>query len=476
MNVLLRARLLPALALLAGVAAAHCGADPAAGPPTPPVDDAWKTASRSGGDTTVIDTTRDAFARAMPGIAPERVDLFFVGNSFFNSAWVTAPASTSGRDGLGPTFNAGSCSACHFKDGRGRPPTTDDEPFEGLLLRLSIPGAGPHGDPVDEPTYGGQFNHRSILDVPNEGRAVVSYAERPGAYPDGTAYTLRAPTYRFETLSFGPMRADVMVSPRVAPANFGLGLLESISETDLLAAADPDDADHDGISGRPNRVWSVREQRTVVGRFGWKANQPSLEQQNAGAFLGDLGITSVLFPRENCPDAQAACRAAPNGGAPELPDERLGAVTVYTQTLAVPARRNADDPTVRRGADLFAQAGCTGCHTPTHRTGATASLPELANQTFFPYTDLLLHDMGEALSDGRPDFLAEGREWRTPPLWGLGLVHSVNRHTFLLHDGRARSIEEAVLWHGGEASGARDRFTRMGRDDRGALLRFLESL
>ncbi len=430
----------------------------------------------AGGNTTIPDTTRDSFARTIPHLDPSRVDSFFVGNSFFNSAWVTAPASTSGRDGLGPTFNAGSCSGCHFKDGRGRPPLTVDETFDGLLLRLSIPGEGPHGDPVDEPTYGGQFNHRSILGVPSEGRAIVTYAEQPGTYPDGTPFSLRVPTYIFETLSFGPMRADVMVSPRVAPANFGLGLLESIPEEDLLAAADPDDADHDGVSGRPNRVWSVRAQRAVLGRFGWKANQPSLEQQNAGAFNGDLGVTSTLFPTENCPEAQALCRAAPNGGTPELVDERLTQVTIYTQTLAVPARRDADDPTVRRGADRFAESGCAACHTPTHRTGATAVLPELAGQTFFPFTDLLLHDMGDGLADGRPDFLASGREWRTPPLWGVGLVRVVNRHTFFLHDGRARSLEEAILWHGGEASSARERFTRLGRDDRNALLRFLESL
>lgn len=461
---------LPALAALAGAAGAHCSADPGA------PDDAWKTAVAAGGNTTVQDTTRDAFSRTIPHIDPSRVDSFFVGNSFFNSAWVTAPASTTGRDGLGPTFNAGSCSACHFKDGRGAPPLTDDEPFEGLLLRLSVPGEGPHGESVVEPSYGEQFNHRSILGVPSEGRALVTYTEQPGAYPDGTPYSLRVPAYSFPTLTFGPMRADVMVSPRVGPATFGLGLLESIPEADLLAVADPDDADVDGVSGRPNRVWSVRAQRTVLGRFGWKANQPSLEQQNAGAFLGDLGITSTLFPSENCPDAQDLCRRAPNGGTPELVDERLAAVTVYTRTLAVPARRNAADPVVRRGADRFAEARCDACHTPEQRTGATAALPELAGQTFYPFTDLLLHDMGEALADHRPDFLATGREWRTPPLWGVGLVRVVNRHTFFLHDGRARSLEEAVLWHGGEGAGARDRFARMSRDDRNALIRFLESL
>ncbi|MDB4932598.1 MAG: thiol oxidoreductase [Myxococcaceae bacterium] len=461
---------LPLASLAAGAALPHCGGDP--GDPA----SAWKADIMSGGDTTVVDTTRDAYSRTAPGIDPARMNQFFVGNSFFNSNWVTAPSSTEGRDGLGPTFNASSCSGCHFKDGRGRPPLADDEAFEGLLIRLSVPGADAHGGSVDEPTYGGQFNHRAVLGVPGEGRAVVRYAEQPGRLADGTAYSLRAPTYTFEGLAFGPMRADVMLSARVAPANFGLGLLESVAEDELLARADPDDRDHDGVSGRPNRVWSVRLARTVLGRFGWKANQPSLEQQNAGAFVGDLGVTSELFPDQNCPEAQPACRAAPSGGAPEIDAEKLAAVTLYTQTLAVPARRHADDATALRGADLFDSAGCTACHAPTLRTGERAVLPELAGQTFHPYTDLLLHDMGAGLADGRPDFLADGQEWRTPPLWGIGLVQTVNRHTFFLHDGRARSLVEAILWHGGEAQASRDRFAQLSAADRAALVRFLESL
>jgi CxxC motif-containing protein (DUF1111 family) len=457
-------------AVAAGAASVGCAGDAA------PVVAAWKTEAASGGDTTMDDTTEHSYSRTSPNIAPERRTSFVVGHSFFTDNWVTAPASTTGRDGLGPTFNASSCGGCHSNDGRGRPPLRDDEAFDGLLIRLSVPGTGPHGGPVDEPTYGGQFNHRSVLGVPAEGRAVVRYAEQPGRFADGTPFSLRVPTYAFEALAFGPMRADTLLSPRVAPANFGLGLLESVDEADLVALADPDDRDHDGVSGRPNRVWSVRLQQTALGRFGWKANQPSLEQQNAGAFVGDLGITSALFPDENCPEAQPACRAAPSGGAPEIDADRLASVTLYTQALAVPARRDVDDPTVRRGADLFESARCTACHTPTLHTGARAVLPELADQTFHPYTDLLLHDLGAGLADGRPDFLADGQEWRTPPLWGIGLVQTVNRHTFFLHDGRARSLTEAILWHGGEAQGSRDRFAQMSAADRAALVRFLETL
>lgn len=448
----------------------HCGADPTDDPL------AWARDPLSGGATTVADTTRDAYSRTVPGLDDRRAAQFFVGNSFFNMPWVTAPSSTEGRDGLGPTFNAPACSACHFKDGRGRPPLMASEPFESLLLRLSVPGTDAHGGPLDEPTYGGQFNHRSVPGVPSEGTATVTYTEQPGHYPDGTAYSLRVPSYAFTDLAFGPMRTDVMFSPRVAPANFGLGLLEAVAESDLLAVADPEDRDGDGVSGRPNHVWSVRLQRTVMGRIGWKANQPSLEQQAAGAFQGDMGITSSLFPDQNCPESQAACRAAPTGGSPEIDDSKVAAVTVYLQTLAVPARRDVNDPTVLHGAALFAQARCTQCHLPTLHTPSTNEIPQLAGQTFHPFTDLLLHDMGEGLADNRPDYEANGREWRTTPLWGIGLVQTVNRHTLLLHDGRARSIEEAILWHGGEADRSRTNFMAMTAPDRAALIRFLESL
>ena len=267
-----------------------------------------------------------------------------------------------------------------------------------------------------------------------------------------------------------------MISPRVAPATIGMGLLEAIPEERIMALADPDDADADGISGRPNFVWSVRERKLSLGRFGWKANQPSVEQQAAGAFLGDIGITSSLFPEENCPPAQAACTGAPNGGSPEIPDTRLEKVTIYTQTLAVPAMRNVEDPEVQQGARLFVQSQCSMCHTPRHETGQGHPLEPLRGQTIYPYTDLLLHDMGDGLADNRPDGLANGSEWRTPPLWGIGLVQTVNGHTMFLHDGRARNLEEAILWHGGEAKASRDEFMGLTTKERNALIKFLESL
>lgn len=426
-----------------------------------------------GGETTAFSQGRNAFELSARNLNNEERRTFEVGDSFFNQNWVTAPASTEARDGLGPTFNAQSCSSCHSHDGRAKPPDHDDDPTRGLLLRLSVPG--PDG-PVEEPTYGGQLQDRAINGVPPEGRISIRYETITGEYADGATYTLRKPTYTIMEPAFGPLHPDVMTSPRIAPATIGMGLLEAIPEDAVLALADPEDSDGDGISGRPNMVWDDEQGRQVLGRFGWKASQPTVERQSAGAFHGDIGITSRHFPEENCPPAQSACLEAPNGGSPEVPDERLGKVTFYVQTLAVPAMRNVDDPQVREGARLFMEAGCGACHTPRHETAEDYPIRPLRGQVFFPYTDLLLHDMGEGLADNRPDGDASGKEWRTPPLWGIGLVETVNGHTMFLHDGRARSIEEAVLWHDGEARQSRDYFIGLSSEERESVIRFLRSL
>ena len=428
---------------------------------------------RLGGETTAFSTGSNAFELSARNLDNHLRRTFEVGDSFFNQNWIAAPASTTARDGLGPTHNALSCSSCHSHDGRAKPPDHPGDPERGLLLRLSIP----HGGGVaDEPAYGGQLQDRSILDVPVEGEIVTDYHEVPEQYPDGTRYSLRQPVYSVGSPAFGPLHPEVQISPRIAPATIGMGLLEAIPEERIHALADPEDADSDGISGRPNMVWDVRNGRLALGRFGWKANQPTVEQQVAGAFLGDIGITSSIFPDENCPTVQEACQEAPGGGEPELTDSRLEKVTVYTQTLAVPAMRDPQDEEVKQGARLFVQSQCAVCHTPRHETGDTHPLLPLRGQVIFPYTDLLLHDMGEGLADHRPDGMATGREWRTPPLWGIGLVETVNGHTMFLHDGRARTLEEAILWHGGEAEESRNRFMELTLEARQALIRFLESL
>lgn len=476
-----------AAALLCAVVVAACGDDGGGGAAVPatPSATAVPTATAtpavilgdalSGGAGTVFDATISAFGQPSRNLPLSDRTRFFVGNSLFNRDWVTAPSSTEGSDGLGPIFNARSCSSCHFRDGRGRPPIPPEDDSVGLLFRLSIPGVADDGGPLPDPIYGGQLNQAAILRVAGEGRMRVTYEEQPGTYADGEPYSLRRPAYELADPAYGDPDPALMVSPRTAPFLIGLGLLEVVDESTILAAADPDDADGDGISGRANMVWDVRRGTTALGRFGWKANVPTLEQQNAGAFVGDIGITSPLFPEPNCTAVEIDCLTAPNGGDPEVDQTKLDAVTFYSRHLAVPARRDLLDADVQRGELLFADVGCAACHTTTMMTG-DALEPSLAGQRIHPYTDLLLHDMGEDLADDRPDFLADGREWRTPPLWGLGLIETVNRHTLLLHDGRARGAAEAILWHGGEAEAARERFRELPSEDRAALLRFLESL
>lgn len=458
-----------AVVLVAGCSTTGSGT----GRPRPGIDVAAVT--ESGGATTVFDETINAFALPARNLGPEQRRVFATGNNFFNDTWVIAPSSTEGRDGLGPTFNATSCSGCHAKDGRAAPPAPGDTtPAPGLLFRLSVPGAGARGEPNPEPTYGDQLQDRSIPGVPAEGTVEITYTDVEGRMADGTPYTLSRPVYRLVP-ALGPVAPGTMVSPRIAPAMVGMGLLEAIPEADIVARADPDDRDGDGISGRPNRVWNSSTQRVELGRFGWKANQPAVGQQVAGAFLGDIGITSRLSPVEGCPPAQTACAAAPSGGDPELDDQKLDRVIFYSRTLAVPARRRVTGPAEARGARTFTNVGCSACHTASARTG-WSDIPALADQPIQPFTDLLLHDMGPGLADNRPDFEATGSEWRTPPLWGIGLVSTVNRHTRFLHDGRARSLEEAILWHGGEGEVSRRRYTGLSATDRAALLAFVGAL
>ena len=430
----------------------------------------------SGGDTTGYVKNREAFSTPLTNLHPERLRAFAFGRHLFRRNWVAAPASEKSFDGLGPTFNRVACSGCHLKDGRGRPPKSLEEPMKSMLVRLSVPGVGVNGGPTPHPVYGLQLQDKGIIGVPREGRVTIRYREKEGAFADGQPYSLRAPLYEFAELNHGPLGDNVMYSPRVAPAICGLGLLEAVDEITIQNMADPNDTDGDGISGKMNRVWNDVTKQKELGRFGWKANVASLYHQVALAASGDIGITTSVLPFDNCSPSQNACRTAPNGGAPELDDPSLEKLVLYVQALAVPARRNVDNPAVQRGETLFASAGCVSCHSPNLTTGRVTTLPELAEQIIHPYTDLLLHDMGEGLADGRVDFEASGREWRTPPLWGIGLVQRVNMHRFFLHDGRARGLMEAVLWHAGEAKRSRDEVLSLSEADRDALIAFLRSL
>lgn len=428
-----------------------------------------------GGTTTTFDYSQNAFSHPAPHLSDEDDTRFNVGNSFFNMAWVMAPASTTGADGLGPLYNATSCSGCHSHDGRGRAPV-GNENVTGLLFRLSVPGTDAHGGPAPHPVYGGQFQNLSIPGVEREGGFAIGKQPVTGTFEDGTPYTLYQPVYTLNG-NYGPLDG-VAISPRVGPQMIGLGLLDAITLADLQAHEDVNDANGDGISGRINYVWDVAANMLMPGRFGWKANQPNLTQQVAGAFNGDLGITSSMFPHDHCTSAQNDCNNAPNGNDStgyELTAKQLDRVTFYSATLSVPGRRDAKNEAVLKGKLLFNNAGCTGCHVASYTTGPH-TIAAVSNQKIYPYTDLLLHDMGSGLADGYSDYMATGNEWRTPPLWGIGLFSTVNGHTFYLHDGRAANLTEAILWHGGEAEKAKENFRKMSAQDREALLQFLNSL
>lgn len=438
---------------------------------------------KSGGGTTTRQTGNNAYSMPASNLEiMKRID-FSVGNSFFRNPWVSAPASTDARDGLGPLLNTNSCQGCHIKDGRGKAREQGDSNAISMLVRLSIPAVTAlqkkslktQGS-IPEPTYGGQLQDMAIQGIEPEGQVQINYKEKKVIFNDGYTIKLRKPELSIIDLKYGAMHPDVMLSTRVAPAMIGLGLLESISANDLKNQADPEDKNGDGISGKINYVWDREKQQSTIGRFGWKAGQPSLMQQNASAFAGDLGLTSHLFLNDNCTNKQTHCQQAPNGGKQEVSENILNFVEFYSQHLAVPARRNIKDKQVIAGQKLFHEANCQACHVDQYTTIKRPNLPALSIQKITPYTDLLLHDMGVGLADNRPEFLASGQEWRTAPLWGLGYQQEVNGHTFLLHDGRARNILEAILWHGGEATLAKQKVLAFNKSERQSLLKFLNSL
>ena len=435
---------------------------------------------------------RNAFSQPSANLGFERRADFFVGNGFFKRLWVTAPASTDSADGLGPLYNARACQRCHLKDGRGHPPDGPEDGAVSMFLRLSVP---PSTDEqrrlleerrlklIPEPTYGGQLQDLAIAGHKAEGRMAISYEEEPVELAGGEIVMLRKPAYSVEEPGYGPLHPETMLSPRIAPPMIGLGLLEYVADDAILANADPDDADGDGISGSPNRVWDLETDAVALGRFGWKAGNPTLHQQNSEAMAGDIGISNPLFPNPSgdCTPGQRACMEAPGGesrrhGGFETGVDVMEKILFYSRNLAVPARRDIDDPTVLRGKRHFYESGCIACHIPKFITRKDDRQPAQSFQLIWPYSDLLLHDMGEGLADHRPEGDADGREWRTPPLWGIGLTETVNGHTYFLHDGRARSLKEAILWHDGEGADARRRFRDLARPDRDALIAFLKSL
>lgn len=425
-----------------------------------------------GGDSSSNDWSRNSFSHPMLNATNAEKQLFGVGNSFFKLAWVEYPSSTVGRDGLGPLFNAISCAACHVNDGRGIG-YINDRVNLSILFRLAEntpQGQFAHKD------YGSQLQPFGVQGVIGEARANVIFEYINGVYPDGSAYELRKPNYTFSNFKSSPFSDQTQVSARVANHLIGLGLIEAIPPEDILLNADPDDLDQDGISGRPNYVLNLENNKITLGLFGWKASQPTLKQQNAAAFNGDMGLTTSLFSEQNCTAVQLDCLNKTHELPYEVEDKVLDRVTLYTQLLAVPKSRNTDHIDFIEGKKAFSQIGCVNCHTDHFITARTHVIEALREQKISPYSDFLLHDMGPDLADGVIEGLALGEEWRTSPLWSIGLIKTVNRHTNLLHDNRARNVEEAILWHGGEASKIKNKFMNLNKSTRDQIVFFVESI
>lgn len=422
----------------------------------------------SGGDETAFDATSHAFSNAFPGLSGYDIHLHTLGDLTFSQSFVTAPNPI--HSGLGPIFNNTACVNCHHNDGIGTPTTGDSQ--SSLLLRISLPGENVHGGPIPVPGYGLQLQDKAVFGKVPECKVNISYSTQILSFPDGEQYELRVPTYTLSNL-YTPLSPGYLLSPRLAPPMIGLGLLEAIPEEQILANADPNDVNGDGIRGHANIVWDSISHAMKLGRFGWKANTATILEQTVMAFNQDMGITTSFLPGES---SYGQSQYDGLNDDPELPDSLLNAVRFYAQTLDVPARRNVTDATVKHGEALFISAKCVNCHKQTFTTGVDMARPYLSNQVIHPYTDMLVHDMGPGLADNRPDFKANGQEWRTAPLWGLGLYPTVNSPGFYLHDGRARTITEAIMWHGGEAQQSKTYFSNLSSLDRAAVLKFLQSL
>ena len=417
--------------------------------------------------------TREAFSQPLSLLPDSAREAFFRGRSLFRQNWVIAPAGDDQVDGLGPLHNRISCIACHVANGKGHAPNGPNEKASFLLVRLSVAGQDSQGGPLPHPAYGDQFNEDAIPGVSPEGRVQIRWREHKVVLNGGEIVRLRSPQIGFRDLAYGPL-GKVRTSARIGPAVFGQGLLDAVPVAALeKLAAEPQ---ANGVRGKLNQVHDTASNSTMLGRFGLKSNRSTLRDQVAAAMHGDLGITTSLFPQENCTAAQSRCRQAVNGGHPELSDTQLDELEIYLAFLAPPLPRRTDAVEVERGRRLFNDMGCAACHRPQLPLGQHKLLGDLRGQHIAPYTDLLVHDMGAGLADHRPDFKANGREWRTPPLWGAGLLKQMNERVGYLHDGRARNAQEAILWHGGSALPARDNYSKAPREQRQALLSFIDSL
>lgn len=423
----------------------------------------------AGGINTVDLETSNTFDTPSPILTNDELKKHRDGLTLFDGIFVTNPAPIQG--GLGPLFNASSCEGCHVKNGRAGFPQFQND-LGGLLLRISQNGIGANGQPLEVYSFGTQLQNKAVIGKIPEAQVTWTFEYFNEELADGEIITLQKPNFTIIN-PYTSLPGNVLISPRIAPPVFGLGLLDAVSENTILSNSDENDINKDGISGRVNYVWDDQNNKVAIGKFGWKANQPNLYQQTAKAFHEDMGLTSTLYNKES---STGQIQYDGLNDDPELSTEDLVLSTFYIQSLGAPKRRNAKNATILRGKQIFMEAKCGSCHLPKLSTSFSFEAPFNSNQTIYPYSDLLLHDMGSGLADNRPDFLANGQEWRTAPLWGIGLTELVNGHSNFLHDGRARNLMEAILWHDGEAKKSKDQIKKLNKSDRNSLISFLKSL
>ena len=441
----------------------------------------------SGGETTNIANNKNAFSLVAKNLEEYLKIDFLVGNALFERIWEDAQVSKNDtKDGLGPFFSASSCEQCHSGDGRGHLPDENFGDIDSISAVIQI-GWAKKGKIellkyIPDPVYGSQISEFSVKNVLKEADIIFKYDYKPEMFNNGIIVELRKPTILLKNLNYGKIGEDTKFSARIAQPIIGLGLIESISDLDILSNEDELDLNKDGISGKANRVWDIISNKETIGRFGWKASQPTVYQQIADAFFNDMGLSNTLHKNpSNCSTFQTICNQIPNGNSVEYNDlevsnEQLDLITFYSKQLGVPARRNINDKDVIAGKKIFYELSCHSCHVEKFQTSNNAEYNNLKKQTIYPYSDFLLHEMGEGLADSLSEFLANGNEWRTPPLWGLGLTETVSGRQSYLHDGRARTITESILWHGGEAEEIKKDFLKLDVIQLNSILKFLESL
>lgn len=420
--------------------------------------------------------SRSLLTKHIPSLNDDEYDIFILGKSFFRIPWVEAPSATTARDGLGPLFNANTCTSCHPGNGRGVLYNKKGEYSRSLIPKLSIPSNNSKEHQnilktnalISEPTYGGQVAINSNHDIPFEAKTNISFEELEVKFPDGEIDTILKPIYKLKDLQYGKLHKDTIMTFRLAPSLNGLGLIEDISNEDILKNVDEFDKNKDGISGRANYAYSPITKKIELGKYSWKASNTTIKHQTADAANNDIGLTTIYYPNETCTPAQVQCQNAPKArDAIDITEMRLDAITFYIKNLRTYTAKKTK--MYKEGLKVFKQIGCNKCHIDSFITKNKIEIS--------PFTDLLLHDMGEGLADGRSEYLASGNEWRTPPLWGLALHEKITaKKPRLLHDGRARNFQEAILWHGGEASSVKKSYMNLKKEDRNKLLKFLNEV